>query len=167
MNQLSLFTMNNEKITLKQRIWTAVKNEQGATAIRIAKILEEDRSIGINPALSTLEKQGYIYSYGRGTKADPKRWYTDQETYVPIKDRDDLVEDHNCKKVLPLVPAGTIIPPRPTLYKPNVQPMLGFGLPYGGHTNKIDAFMSCLTMSEAQALYDRLGTYFGPKQEAA
>lgn len=157
------------KITLKQRIWAAIKNEAGATSIRIAKILEEKGLSSITSALNTLEKQGYVYSFGKGTRVDPKRYYTDLDTYVPVKDRDDLKEDYNCKKVLPMAVKGAAIPPRPSLYKPNPQLTLGFGsqavpnLP----TNKIDVFLSGLTMGEAEALYHRLGGYFGPKQKAA
>lgn len=159
--------MNN--ITLKQRVWQAIKNEAGATSIRISKVLEEKNISSVTSALNTLEKQGYIYSYGKGTKADLKRYYTDLDIYVPIKDRDDLKEDYNCKKVLPMAVKGAAIPPRPSLYKPNPQLMLAFGpqevpnMP----TNKIDVFLSGLTMGEAEALYHRLGGYFGPKQQAA
>lgn len=168
MNQLDLFIMNTqEKVTLKQRVWNSVKNAPGITSVRIAKILGESSSCSVSPALATMEKQGYVYSYGRGTRNDPKRYYTDVGTYVPIKDREDLVEDHNCKKVLPLVTNGLAIPPRPTLYKPNVQPMLSFGLGAAEPANKIEAFVSGLTMGEAQALYDRLHSYFGPKQDGA
>lgn len=156
-----------EKVTLKERVWHSVKNEPGITSVRIAKILGESSICSVSPALCTLEKQGYVYSYGRGTRNDPKRYYTDVGTYVQIKDREDLVEDHNCKKVLPLVAKGLTIPPRPTLHKPNVHPMLSFGLGATEPTNKIDAFVSGLTMGEAQALYDRLRSYFGPKQEGA
>lgn len=159
--------MNN--ITLKQRVWTAIKNEAGATSIRISKILEEGTLHSVSPALSTLEKQGYIYSYGKGTRADPKRYYTDLDTYIPVRERDDLVENIHCKKVLPMAVNGAAIPPRPSLYKPNLPMTMGFGsqavpnLP----TNKIDVFLSGLTMGEAEALYHRLGGYFGPKQKAA
>ena len=168
MNQLALFTMNTqEKVTLKQRVWHSVKNEPGVTSVRIAKILRKSSICSVSPALATLEKQGYVYSYGRGTRNDPKRYYTDLDTFVPIKDRVDLVEDHNCKKVLRQATKGLGIPPRPTLHNPNVQPMLSFGLGAAEPTNKIDAFVSGLTMGEAQALYDRLHSYFGPKQEVA
>lgn len=163
MIQLNLFTMNTqEKVTLKQRVWQAVKNETGATSVRIARILGEDTLCSVSPALATLEKQGYLYSYGKGTRADPKRYYTDLDTYVPVKDRDDLVENYNCKKVLPMV-ARNPIPPRPTL----AHPMLGMLLSAPEPTNKIDAFLAGLTMGEANALYDRLHGYFGPKQQAA
>jgi len=156
-----------EKVTLKQRVWHSVKNEPGITSVRIAKILGESSICSVSPALATMEKQGYVYSYGRGTRNDPKRYYTDLGTYVPIKDRVDLVEDHNCKKVLPLVTKGLALPPRPTFHKPNVQPMLSFGLGAAEPANKIDAFVSGLPMGEAKALYDRLHSYFGPKQEGA
>lgn len=152
-----------EKVTLKQRVWHSVKNEPGITSVRIAKILGESSICSVSPALATMEKQGYVYSYGRGTRNDPKRYYTYMDIYVPIKDRVDLVEDHNCKKVLPPVTKGPAIPPRPTLHKPNVQPMLSFGLGAAEPANKIDAFVSDLTMGEVQALYYRLHSYFGPK----
>lgn len=153
-----------EKVTLKQRVFYSVKHEPGITSVRIAKILGESSICSVSPALATMEKQGYVYSYGRGTRNDPKRYYTDLDTYVQIKDRVDLVEDHNCKKVLPMATAGLALPPRPTFHKPNVPPMLSFGLAAAEPTNKIDAFVSGLTMGEAQALYDRLHSYFGPKQ---
>lgn len=156
-----------EKVTLKQRVFYAVNHEPGITSVRIAKILGESSICSVSPSLATMEKQGYVYSYGRGTRNDPKRYYTDLDTYVPIKDREDLVEDHNCKKVLPLVTKGLALPPRPTFHKPNVQPMLSFGLGAAEPTNKIDAFVAGLPMGEAQALYDRLHSYFGPKQEGA
>lgn len=157
MNQLILFIMNTqEKVTLKQRVWNSVKNEPGITSARIARILGERSLCSVSPALATMEKQGYVYSYGRGTRNDPKRYYTDVGTYVPIKDREDLVEDHNCKKVLPPVTKGLAIPP-----------MLSFDLGAAESTNKIDAFVSGLTMGEAQALHVRLHSYFGPKREDA
>lgn len=154
---------NQQNVSLKQRVWTAVKNEPGATAARIAKILEEPTLNSVSPALNTLKRQGYIYSYGKGYKGEPKRWYTDQDTYVPVSDRNDLVLDKHVRKVLPKSgksPYMVNVPPR-LCHSPS---LLGFG---SSSNSKIDAFVNGLTMGEANTLYDRLHGYFGNKKQVA
>ena len=165
MSQLTLFTnMNTEKenVTLKQRIWETIRGEPGATAKRIQAILSEDNTNSVNPALSVMEKQGYVYSYGRGTKNNPKRWYTDYDTFKPLDEMGNLAEDRNCKKVMPhLVSKKVVIPQRPTLHNP-MAGGLSLGLAEKGQRESIiDSFVNNLTMGECTALYKRLHAYFG------
>ena len=161
MSQLTLFTnMNIEKenVTLKQRIWETIRGEPGATAKRIQAILSEDNTNSVNPALSVMEKQGYVYSYGRGTKNNPKRWYTDYDTFKPLDEMGNLAEDRNCKKVMPhLVSKKVAIPQRPALHNP----MAGGLEEKYQRESSIDSFVNNLTMGECTALYKRLHAYFG------
>ena len=143
--------MNPIQIPLKMRVWAAVRNRPGSTVQDILNYLKSDKRTSVAPILTLLEHADLVYSTGNGGFKDPKKYFTEDETFDAQK-----AKYHHYRKYIvnPLLN----IPKLPK--KPSTKPEVISETPKT-NSDRLEALFDTLTMNECRALYQRLHTFFG------
>ena len=145
--------MNSIQVSLKMRVWAAVRNRPGSTVQEILAYLKSDKRTSVSSALTVLEFNEVVYSTRGLGNSDPKKYFTELEVFDP-----KLASHHRYRKnIMKLnlnVPSIQKIPaaaPKPAVKLAVVE----------NGPDKIESLFDTLTMNECRALYQRLHTFFG------
>ena len=129
------------KLTLKMRVWAAIRNNPGMNSKEIWSKFPHDGQSSISSILSTLDFSDVIFS----TKAPgetTKRYYTSHESY-PAKKAATRKPAVKTTEVVDTYTVNMLVPPVPQ------------------KDDRIEELFNTLSLNESRQLYKRLQSIFG------